>query len=103
VIAEPSEHEPTMRPGDQLTSQIVDRSVQAGDHHTTTPIDLPADRQGHRFASDTRPVPRRVFVSHTSELRALPAGRSFVDAVEDAITRAGDVAVDMKYWTAVDR
>jgi hypothetical protein len=43
-----------------------------------------------------------VFVSHTSELREFPAARSYVAAVERAISASGHVVVDMADFPAAD-
>lgn len=45
----------------------------------------------------------RVFISHTSELRAFPKGVPYIAAVERAVSAAGHVVVDMVDFPATDQ
>jgi hypothetical protein len=46
--------------------------------------------------------PCRVFLSHTSEFRDFPSGRSYLEAVESAVSATGHVIVDMREFAASD-
>lgn len=59
-----------------------------------------AGQAPYRYAGSVSLAPRRVFLSHTSELREIPTPKSYVAAVETGVHRAGDAVVDMEYFGA---
>ena len=62
-----------------------------------------AQARGDYRSTAIRDARWRVFVSHTSELREFPKGRSYVAAVEEAISATGHTIVDMADFSTADR
>jgi WD40 repeat protein len=46
--------------------------------------------------------PGSVFISHTSDMASFPTGRSFIDAVREAVLKAGFLPVDTAHFPARD-
>jgi tetratricopeptide (TPR) repeat protein len=76
---------------------------QAGVSSGYRQLGMLAQARGDYDSTETPSATRRVFISHTSELREFPRGASYVAAVERAVSAAGHVIVDMADFPAADK
>jgi hypothetical protein len=99
---QPVPPENTLASSDRYQGDARDgRSLQIGEHDAPNNCSPAAHTTG-RQTEDGQPTPRRVFISHTAELRELVDGGSYIAAVEAAVTAVDGVVMNMAYYTASD-